>query len=129
MTIDSTEQASNTLREFLIENNKFELVYQTQSGLDALSICDDMKPDIVIIDTGIRDISQFDFVKKVWEKYSLSFCECILLTMSSTPEWLQSFFEVQARHVLGKPLDHVELENAINRAYLELQQYRDENLP
>ena len=103
-----------TLIQFFLEKDEllgrnYEIL-TTQSGSKALSVIQEKKPEILILDIMLPEISGFEIAKKIrTEKYKYGDPLILMLTAKTEIEDLVNGFETGCDDYLKKPFDPREL--------------------
>ena len=84
------------------------------NGIDALKLIEENKPDIVLMDIGLKgDLDGIEITKKINEKYQIS---VIYLTAFEDEKTFQRAKETSFADYLIKPFEDEQLENSIQKA-------------
>jgi len=57
------------IKTLLEEESDFTIVGETSSGLEAIRLCSDLKPDVLVLDIMMEDVSGIEVAKQVKESY------------------------------------------------------------
>ncbi|MDX1959297.1 MAG: SpoIIE family protein phosphatase [Leptospiraceae bacterium] len=102
-------------------------VIEAGLGKQAIEICfSDNRPDIVLLDVMMPDISGMDVCKTLRSKFSLYELPIIIITSKSKSEAIQESFEAGANDFIYKPIEKIELMSRI-KTLLELKKSILEN--
>lgn len=115
------------IKEMLIENS-YDVIGEASDGLDALKLCREKKPDIVLLDIKMPLMNGLQVAKLLKEE---GFKGCIIiLTAYNMREYIE---EASQHYVMGyliKPIDEeifLSRLNMIYTTYLRLNMYRQES--
>ena len=111
------------LRKQLVEILKFdyENVYKASNAETALDIYKDKKPDIMIVDINLPNMSGLDLIKIIRENDHST--KTIVLTAHSEVEYLKKATSLKLVDYIVKPLSRKVLNNTLNKAILEIQKF------
>ncbi len=112
--------------EFLLESNQNYEILQANTGRLALSIIKKKKPDLILLDWELPDISGIKVLRELRENKETSDIAVIIITgMMTTSGHLQQALESGAIDFMRKPVNRIEF-NARVRSMLKLIDfYRD----
>ena len=89
----------------VIKNNKSTSAIETISS---------EKPDVVILDVMMPDISGLDILRTMRESLDLANIPVILVSAKSMPSDIKVGMDAGASHYLTKPVSFLDLKNAVN---------------
>ena len=90
---------------FLLNRYKNYKVVTAQSGIKALEILSALKPDIILLDVMMQEMSGYEVCLKIQEKEDLSLIPVIFLTALTSAEDKAKAFSLGAADFLTKPID------------------------
>jgi signal transduction histidine kinase len=102
------EQVNLDLFSTILAEEGYRVLTAT-SGREALRLLEDNKPNLIISDIHMPDISGFEFYEKVQEKQALKSVPFIFLTALADRQHLRAGKEMGADDYLTKPIDIDEL--------------------
>ncbi len=108
--VEDDEIARENGIEYL--ENYFDTIYDASNAIDALSLYNIHKPDIIITDINMPKINGLEFVKKIREKDDTT--QVIITTAYSDKEYLFQAIELKLIKYLVKPIEEKEFDEAIN---------------
>ncbi len=108
--VEDDEIARENGIEYL--ENYFNTIYDASNAIDALSLYNTHKPDIIITDINMPKIDGLEFVKKIREKDDTT--QVIITTAYSDKEYLFKAIELKLIKYLVKPVEEKEFDEAIN---------------
>lgn len=88
-------------------------VIKCSNGLDALTIIDEEKPDLVLLDLMMPGLNGYDVCQKLRQKYSQIELPIILVTAKNHLEDLTKGFRTGANDYLAKPFHNEELRSRV----------------
>lgn len=94
------------------------------SGEEALRLCRDSRPALILLDAELPDISGPEVFRQLQEDPSLKHCPVIFVTAHGSAELESQALEMGASDFLNKPVSPAQV-NARVRAQLRLQQLAD----
>ena len=103
----------------------FEQVYTAQNGIEALEICNQYKPEIVITDIRIPGMSGLELGKIIKNRYEP--VEVIVLSGYSEFEYAREAISIRVFQYLLKPIRVNELIECVKGAKYKIEEYWSEN--
>lgn len=103
----------------------FEEVYTAQNGIEALQICSQHKPEIVITDIRIPGMSGLELGKIIKSRYEP--VEVIVLSGYSEFEYAREAISIRVFQYLLKPIRVNELVECVKGAKYKIEEYWSEN--
>ena len=91
-------------------------VLKTFSGAPALAMMTNEKPDIVILDIMMPEISGLDVLRQMRRNQSLANVPVVVVSAKSMPADIKNGMEAGASTYLTKPVGFLELKEAVERA-------------
>ncbi len=88
-------------------------VVKCSNGLDALTIIDENKPDLVLLDLMMPGLNGYDVCQKLRQKYNQIELPIILVTAKNHLEDLAQGFQTGANDYLAKPFHNEELRSRV----------------
>ncbi|NOZ46473.1 MAG: PAS domain S-box protein [Chlorobi bacterium] len=96
----------------------------TQSGIHALQIIPDEKPDLVLLDLFMPEVDGYEVCRKLKANPETTDIPVIFLTAGTEPEYLIEGFKAGAVDYITKPFNSKELITRINN-HIELKKAKD----
>lgn len=121
MIVDDVPENIDILLNLLKE--KYEII-ASKSGLRALELVEEVRPDLILLDIMMPDIDGFEVCKRIKSRMNLKDIPIIFLTAKSQINDLQKGFEYGAVDYITKPFQPLELEVRIKN-HLELKKSRE----
>ncbi|MFZ5774209.1 MAG: ATPase, T2SS/T4P/T4SS family [Thermodesulfobacteriota bacterium] len=91
------------LLEHLLKNKNYNVIV-AENGKTALSILDELKPDIILLDILMQDMSGYEVCWRIHEREDLSFIPVIFLTALSSEKDKMKALSLGAVDFLSKPI-------------------------
>ena len=91
-------------------------VLKTTSSTPALSLIATEKPDIVILDIMMPEVSGLDILREMRQEASLANIPVVVVSAKSMPADIRIGMEAGASTYLTKPVGFLELKEAVERA-------------
>ena len=91
-------------------------VLKTSSSTPALSLIDTEKPDIIILDIMMPEVSGLDILREMRRDSALAEIPVIVVSAKSMPADIRHGMEAGASMYLTKPVGFLELKEAVERA-------------
>jgi DNA-binding NarL/FixJ family response regulator len=103
------------IRQVLSLHDDFEVIGETGSGSDAVALCRSLRPDVVVLDISMPDMSGLDAASQI---RALGAAPAILiLSIHDHAEYVRRGIEAGAQAYLRKDSSPRELRNAIRAVY------------
>lgn len=96
---------------------------EADNGLKGMELAFKVKPDLIITDIKMPGIDGLSMSKKIKEK--LPYCKFIIITGYDDFEYARGAVKINAFDFLLKPIDEEELINAIERAFRECSEIKE----
>jgi putative two-component system response regulator len=107
-----------------LELDGYENVQSTEHAIQALPLIGAFRPDLVLLDIHMPDISGLEILKAIRADLKISTIPVVILTASSTSETKLEALECGATDLLAKPVHRAELMARI-RNVLAVKAYQD----
>ena len=91
-------------------------VLKTSSSRPALHLIATEKPDIIILDIMMPDISGLDILRQMHQEPDLAHIPVVVVSAKSMPADIRTGMEAGASTYLTKPVGFLELKEAVERA-------------
>ena len=114
--VDDHQVVRQGLEMFLKTYDDLELIGQASGGLDAVQLCTDLQPDVVLMDMVMPDLSGIETMKRVLKLHP----EIKIIALTSFTDdssMVQGALQAGASGYLFKDVGIDELHNAIRSAY------------
>jgi len=99
------------LRSLVEEADDMEVVDEASNGRDAVDLCCELKPDMVIMDVGMEDLNGIEATRKIMEECPST--KVVGLSVHSDRQYVGGMLEAGATGYLLKDCAFEELEDAI----------------
>jgi two-component system LytT family response regulator len=109
--VDDEPLARSRLVHLCREQTGLEIVAQAGSGADAIEAIRFHRPDLVLLDVELQDMTGFDVLRSVESREGP-----LAIMVTAHPEHAMEAFDSDAVHYLSKPVDGRRLGHAITRA-------------
>lgn len=107
------------------ESLGFEKIYTAENGIQALEVCKDYQPEVVITDIQMPGMSGLELGKEIKKLYQP--VEVIILSGYSEFEYARDAITIRAFDYLLKPIRINELIERVEGAKLKVEQYHKEH--
>jgi CheY-like chemotaxis protein len=114
LIIEDEEDAAELFAE-MMRVSGFRVV-KTSSSAPALAIMTDEKPDIVLLDIMMPEISGLDILRQMRRDPALVNIPVIVVSAQSMPTDIKYSMEAGASMYLTKPVGFIDLKEAVDRA-------------
>ena len=109
--VDDEPLARSRLVQLCQEHGGVQVVAQAASGADAIEAIKAYRPDLVLLDVELQDMTGFDVLRSLESRDGP-----LAIMVTGHPEHAMEAFDSDAVHYLTKPVDGRRLVNAIVRA-------------
>lgn len=123
LVVDDEDSSRSRLRQALKKDPDFEEVLTCASGLEAVRLIREKRPDIVLMDVHLPELSGFEVVEEVGERRMP-----VTVFVTAHLEHAVRAFEVDAIDFLLKPIDEVRFQEALRRAKSKAREREKEDI-
>lgn len=121
MIIDDEAKMRNLLKHTIKwELLGFQVVGESNSGIEAINTIDDLRPDIVFVDIRMPFMDGIEFAQLAITRYPA--IKIIILTAYSDFEYAKKCIDIGVGHYLLKPVDKAEINEVLRKYRVELDQ-------
>jgi pilus assembly protein CpaE len=120
MIVDDIPETRENIRRLLQFDTDLEVIATAKSGKEAIEICTDAKPDVILMDINMPDMDGIAATEGVRKK--LPYVQVIILSVQRNPEYMRRAMLAGARDFITKPPVYDELSAAIHRAGVMAQE-------
>ena len=114
LLVDDHEVLRSGLRYLLDVVDYIEVVGEASNGIEAVEMCGELKPDVVLMDIMMPEMNGIESTKKIKEQHPK--IQVIVLSSSIEEEMIHDALEVGAVSYLTKNISSEELTTAIKNA-------------
>ena len=115
MVIDDEENARKLIKALVNwDELNMEVVGEAASGIEAINIIDDLKPDIVFVDISMPFMDGIEFTKIATDRYPNLII--IIMTAIDEFEYARKCVSMPVFEYMLKPMVRAEIDNTLNRA-------------
>lgn len=118
LIVDDEPPARERLKRLLTDIEEIELVGEADSGVQAVEMIEDQKPDLVLLDIQMPGLDGFEVIETLE-------APPLIIFVTAYDEYAIRAFEVNALDYLLKPFSQKRLESAVGRATEDLCEERD----
>ena len=115
MLADDHSVVREGLKALLEKEDDIQITAQAGSGREAITVCRDKKPEIILMDITMGDMNGIDATKQL--KQEMPEVKVIALSMHSDVRFVSSMFEAGASGYLIKESPSSEVANAIRKVH------------
>jgi pilus assembly protein CpaE len=123
LIVDDIAETRETVRRLLQFDTTIEVVGGAQSGLEAIAQCDQLKPDVVLMDINMPDMNGIEATEAIRKK--TPYTQIIILSVQDDPGYYRKAMLAGARDFISKPPMIDELTAAIHRAGVMAQEEKN----
>ncbi len=98
LIVDDEAPARRRMAKLLSSQKGFSLIGQAENGEEAIEFINDLKPDLLLLDIQLKDMTGFDVLKKIQKEI---YCSIIFIT--AYDQFAIDAFEANALDYLLKP--------------------------
>jgi pilus assembly protein CpaE len=114
LIVDDIAETRETVRRLLQFDTTIEVLGGAQSGLEAIAQCEQLKPDVVLMDINMPDMNGIEATEAIRKKNP--YTQIIILSVQDDPGYYRKAMLAGARDFISKPPMIDELTAAIHRA-------------
>lgn len=114
LIVDDIAETRETVRRLLQFDTSIEVLGGAQSGKEAIAQCDQLKPDVVLMDINMPDMNGIEATEAIRKK--TPYTQIIILSVQDDPGYYRKAMLAGARDFISKPPMIDELTAAIHRA-------------
>ncbi|NLF51648.1 MAG: MinD/ParA family protein [Leptolinea sp.] len=114
LIVDDIAETRETVRRLLQFDTTIEVLGGAQSGKEAIAQCDQLKPDVVLMDINMPDMNGIEATEAIRKK--TPYTQVIILSVQDDPGYYRKAMLAGARDFISKPPMIDELTAAIHRA-------------
>ena len=103
MIVDDHELIREGLSKIIDMENDIDIVYKAKSGIEALEVIKDIKPDVILLDINMGELNGIESLKKI--KASGSKTKIIMLTVYDDVEYISQSVNLGANGYVLKDSD------------------------
>jgi DNA-binding NarL/FixJ family response regulator len=111
--VDDHDLARAGLREILSTEPSFKIVGEASTGQEALKLCRELRPDVVLMDIRMPEMDGLDATRAIKDAHPR--ISVLLLTMHADPDYLLKALKVGAAGYVLKEAPQDELISALQR--------------
>lgn len=119
---DDFQETRRSVRLMLSLNPEVVVVATAKNGREAVGLARDYHPDIVIMDINMPEMDGLSAFKEISQFYPDT--GCIIITAERDLQFLNTAMSLGAQEYLGKPFSIEELNDAVNRVRLQVENSR-----
>jgi pilus assembly protein CpaE len=123
LIVDDIAETRETVRRLLQFDTTIEVVGGAQSGLEAIAQCDQLKPDVVLMDINMPDMDGIEATGIIRKKNP--YTQIIILSVQDHPDYIKKAMFFGARGFISKPPMIDELTAAIHQAGVMAQEEKN----
>src|SRR5262245_58721649 len=121
--VDDESPARRKLQRFLADESDFTVVGEAGTGLEAVSVIQRERPDLLFLDIQMPGLNGFDVIRSL----DIELLPQIVFT-TAFDQFAIRAFEVHALDYLLKPFDHTRFKSVLMRARQQLRRHREDGL-
>jgi pilus assembly protein CpaE len=114
LIVDDIAETRENIRKLLVFENDVEVIGAARSGREAIELCKETKPDVVLMDINMPDMDGIAATEAIRRTNSIT--QIVVLSVQGDPNYMRKAMLAGARDFLTKPPAVDELTSAIRRA-------------
>jgi pilus assembly protein CpaE len=114
LIVDDIAETRENIRKLLVFENDVEVIGAARSGHEAIELCKETKPDVVLMDINMPDMDGIAATEAIRRTNSIT--QIVVLSVQGDPNYMRKAMLAGARDFLTKPPAVDELTSAIRRA-------------
>lgn len=119
---DDASTRNGLMRHIPWKNHGIGMIQTAGSGQEALSICEQFQPDIILSDIRMRGMNGIEMCAELHKKFPD--CQMIFISGYSDKEYFKGAISLGAVSYVEKPVDPQELESALGEAAVRVRAAR-----
>lgn len=120
VVVDDEGPARDKLRILLEREADVRMVGECKSGVEAIEVLREIKPDLLLLDVQLPDMEGFSVLKSIPAEQMP-----LVIFTTAYDQYAIKAFEAHALDYLLKPFDHQRLQDALHRARLAVKTQTD----
>lgn len=109
--VDDEAPSRRRMKKLIVQDNQFEVVAEAENGEKAIEIINKEKPDLILLDIELKDMTGFDVLKNISAVFNVK-----IIFITAYNEFAIKAFEANALDYLLKPYKNDRFFKAISRA-------------
>ena len=122
LIVDDVAETRENIRKLLTFEPDFEVSGAARSGREAIQLCEELGPDVVLMDINMPDMDGIAATEAIRRKMPV--IQIVILSVQNDPNYMRRAMLAGARDFLAKPPMADELISAVKRAGLMAQEER-----
>lgn len=114
LIVDDIAETRENIRKLLVFENDVEVIGAARSGREAIELCKETKPDVVLMDINMPDMDGIAATEAIRRTNNVT--QIVVLSVQGDPNYMRKAMLAGARDFLTKPPAVDELTSAIRRA-------------
>lgn len=114
LIVDDIAETRENVRKLLQFEAEFEVVGAARSGREAIQLCEELKPDVVLMDINMPDMDGITATEAIRQR--MPAVQIVILSVQNDPNYMRRAMLAGARDFLTKPPMADELISAVKRA-------------
>jgi two-component system response regulator DegU len=111
--VDDHELARDSLRDMLADEPDSEVVGEAATGLEALSLCSRLHPDLILMDVRMPEMDGLEATKEIKRRHPKT--SVLMMTMHENPDYLLEALKAGAAGYVLKDASQDEVVSAVLR--------------
>ncbi len=98
LIVDDFEPWRRAIRSILAENSDLEVVYEGLDGLEAVQKCEELRPDLILLDIQLPKMNGFDAARQICKVSPAT--KILFLSSYQCPEAMQEALKIGAGFIV-----------------------------
>lgn len=103
LLVDDNRALRNSVREHFAQKDDVQIIGQTDNGIEALELCEELRPDVVLMDIIMPRMDGFAVLEQLRNRENHAVV--IMLTALAQEHFVQRALELGADYYIVKPVD------------------------
>ncbi|MBN2349857.1 MAG: response regulator [Bacteroidales bacterium] len=115
LVVDDNATSRELISEILKETSDQYNILQSETGEDGLKVAQSKKPDLLILDIKLPDLSGFEVIKRLKKSDSTKDIPVLMVTAYDNPENINNSFNLGAYDYITKPINVDEFKSRVKK--------------
>ena len=121
--VDDHQIVRDGIKSLLMDSSEIHIAGEAMNGLELMGKLEQVKPDVILMDISLPDVSGIELTKQVTEQFPE--IKVLILSMYTQEDFITNAIAAGAKGYLPKNTTQQELLNAIIAVYNDKEYYND----
>ena len=113
--VDDHDMIRESLKMLLEKDNRFDIIAQCKTGIEAIKKAKELSPDIMLMDINMAPLNGFETTKMILEANPA--IRVIGLSVNNSPMYASKMFEIGGKGFVTKTSAFTELKTAVQKVF------------